>query len=206
MEDATKATLRQVGRLRQEIGWPIVLVEGLVALAVGVAIFLQPDAARTTIRQLLGALLLITSALGAFAGFRAFRDGARDDLAIPARLFGGGVGVTVGLLVVIEPFSTALDESTARLLLAAGLLVYGLLDVAGWIVARVAGSRHHGALLAGVLNTVLGLLLVIYVRTEVVRVEWFGILAVAGGLLLVGYAFLLRSAGRAASARIRTAG
>ncbi|SRR5581483_6785758 len=203
MADASKAALQQVGRLRREIGWPIVLVEGLIALAVGVVIFLQPDAARTTIRQLLGAVLLVTSALGAFAAFRAFRDSVRDDLAVPARLFGGGVGVTVGLLVVIEPFTPALDESTARLLLAAGLLVYGLIDIGGWIAGRVAGNRRPGALLTGILNTVLGALLIIYVRTDVARVEWFGILAVAGGLLLVGYALLLRSAGHAASARAR---
>jgi uncharacterized membrane protein HdeD (DUF308 family) len=195
--------MQQVGRLHREIGWPIVLVEGLVAIAVGLFIFFQPDVARTTIRQLLGAVLLITSALGAFAGFRAFRDSARDDLAAPARLFGSGVGVIVGLLVIIEPYSASLDESTARLLLAAGLLVYGLIDVGGWIAGRVAGSRRSGALLTGILNTMLGVLLIIYVRTDVVRVDWFGILAVAGGLLLVGYTFLLRGAERAASARAR---
>ena len=204
MADASKAAMQQFGRWRRDIGWPFVLVEGLVALAVGLAIYFQPDAARTTIRQLLGAVLLVTSALGAWAGFRAFRDSPRDDLAVPVRLFGSGVGVTVGLLVVIEPYSASLDESTARLLLAAGLLVYGLIDIGGWVAARVAGNRRHGALLTGILNAVLGVLLIIYVRTNVVRVEWFGILAVVGGLVLVGYAFLLRAADRAASARMRT--
>jgi uncharacterized membrane protein HdeD (DUF308 family) len=195
--------MRQAGRLQREIGWPIVLAEGLVAVVVGVAILVQPDAARTVIRQCLGAVLLVTSALGAIASFRAFRDSARDDLGVPARLFGGGVGVTIGLLVVIEPFTPALDESTARLLLAAGLLVYGLIDLGAWVAARVAGGHGYGALLTGLLHIVLGLLLIAYVRTNVVRVEWFGILAVAGGLLLAVYAFLLRSAERAARARTR---
>src|SRR5262245_22425895 len=112
------AALQQVGRLHREIGWPIVLAEGILALVVGLGILFQPDVARTAIRQLLGAVLLITSALGALASVRAYRDSARDDLDVPARLFGGGVGVTIGLLVVVEPFTPSLDESTARLLLA----------------------------------------------------------------------------------------
>jgi uncharacterized membrane protein HdeD (DUF308 family) len=203
MEAGVQAAVRQVGRLRREIGWPFVLAEGIVALVVGLAIMMQPETARTTLRQLLGAALLLTSFLSAFAAFRGYREGARDDLAIPLRLFGGGVGVTVGLLVVLEPFSESIPDTTARVLLAAGLLAYGLIDLGAYVAARVAGSRRPGALLTGVLYSMLGVLLYFYVQTSVVSIYWFGILAIVGGLLLIGYAFLLRSAVRAASASAR---
>jgi hypothetical protein len=198
MEDVTRSTARQVGRLRREIGWPMVVAEGVVALLVGLAIVLQPEAARTALRQLLGAALLVTSALSAYTAFLAYRDAPRDDLAVPLRLFGAGVGVTVGLLVVFEPAVPAIAESTARLLLALGLLAYGLIDLGAYVAARLAGSRRAGALLTGLLYSVLGLLLLLYIRSESVRVEWLGLLAIAGGALLIGYAVLLRSAEAAA--------
>jgi uncharacterized membrane protein HdeD (DUF308 family) len=201
MEAGVQAAVQQVGRLRRGIGWPVVLAEGIVALVIGLAILVQPDTARSTLRQLLGAALLLTSGLGAIAAFRAFYASGREDAGVPFRLFGGGVGVTLGLLVVLEPFSGSVGGQVGRQLLTAGLLIYGLFD----LVAGVAGFRSRGLALGSLLNGAvylgLGLLLLANTRMEIVSIELYGVMAVAGGLLLIGYALWLRRSTRAAGAQ-----
>ena len=118
--DAAFSTLHQVAPWRRDVGWKVVLTEGFIAIAIGLAILLQPDYARSTIRQLLGAVLLLTSALVAGAGFLAFLGGGRADASLPFRLFGGGVGVTLGLLVVLEPYAQSVGGQVGRYLLTGG--------------------------------------------------------------------------------------
>jgi uncharacterized membrane protein HdeD (DUF308 family) len=203
MADATLAALHQVAPWRRGVGWKVVLTEGIVALGVGLAILLQPDTARSTIRQLVGAALLISSALGAVAAFWAFRGSGRDDPGLPFRLFGGGIGVTTGLLVVLEPFSESVGGQVGRHLLTGGLLAYGLFDLAGAVAAGGASRFRLGALLNGALYAGLGLLLLLNTRLEVVSIYSYGWLAVVGGLLLLGYALWLRHLKHAGSAQPR---
>jgi uncharacterized membrane protein HdeD (DUF308 family) len=190
--DATLSALNHVAPWRRGVGWKVVLVEGIVALAIGLVILSQPDTARTTIRQLLGGALLLTSALVAGAAFFAVRDGERRDPGAPFRLFGGGIGVTLGLLVVLEPSSPSIAGDVGRHLLTAGLLAFGLFDLIGAIAAFPVRGIRLGALLNGALYAGLGLLLLLNTQTAVVRVEMYGALTVAVGLLLIGYAFWLR--------------
>jgi uncharacterized membrane protein HdeD (DUF308 family) len=204
MEAGVQAAVQQVGRLRRGIGWPVALAEGIVALVVGLVILVQPETARSTIRQLLGAALLIASALGTVAAFRAFYASGREDAGVPFRLFGGGVGVTVGLLVVLEPLSASVGGQVARHLLTAGLLIYGLFDLAAGVAGFRSGGFRFGELLNGALYAGLGLLLLANTWMEVVSIELYGVVAAAGGLLLIGYALWLRRAKRAISEQAPT--
>ncbi len=142
MADAALSALHRVAPWRQAVGWKIVLAEGAVALAIGVIILLQPDAARATFRQILGVALLLSSGLGAGAAFLAFYSVGVRMQEHRFRLFGGGIGMTVGLLVILEPFSASVGGEAGRSLLAVGLLVYGLFELAAGIAGF--GSRGSG--------------------------------------------------------------
>jgi uncharacterized membrane protein HdeD (DUF308 family) len=204
MEAGVQAAVQQVGRLRRGIGWPVVLAEGIIALVVGLVILVQPETARSTLRQLLGAALLIASALGAVAAFRAFYAGGREDAGVPFRLFGGAVGITLGLLVVLEPFSASVGGQVGRHLLTAGLLIYGLFDLTAGVVGFRSRGLQLGSLLNGAVYGGLGLLILANSWMEVVSIELYGVVAAAGGLLLIGYALWLRRAKRAASEQTPT--
>ncbi len=199
--DATLSTLHQVAPWRRDVGWKVVLTEGVVALAIGLAILFQPDYARSTIRQLLGAALLITSALVAGAAFLTFRGRGRDDPSLPFRLFGGGIGVTLGLLVTLEPYSPSVGGQVGRHLLTTGLLAFGLFELVGTIVAIPTRGYRWGSLLNGAFYAGLGLLLLLNTQMEIVRIEVYGVLALAIGLALIGYATWLLRGSRAASAQ-----
>jgi uncharacterized membrane protein HdeD (DUF308 family) len=199
--DAALSTLHQVAPWRRDVGWKVVLTEGIIAVAIGLVILLQPDSARSTIRQLLGAALLVTSTLVAGAAFLAFRGSGRDDASLPFRLFGGGVGVTLGLLVVLEPYAPSVGGQVGRHLLTAGLLAFGVFDLAGALVAFPTRGVRLGSLLNGAFYAGLGLLLLLNTQLEIVRIELYGALALAIGLALIGYAIWLLRASRAASAQ-----
>ena len=52
-----------------KVAWWIVLVEGIIALAVGLYVLVQPQQASTWLAQLIGAYLLVNSGLAIYAGF-----------------------------------------------------------------------------------------------------------------------------------------
>jgi uncharacterized membrane protein HdeD (DUF308 family) len=194
--DVALSAMNRVAPWRQGVGWKLVLAEGVIALVVGIAILLQPDAARATLRQILGAALLLSSGLGAGAAFLAFYSGRRQDAGIPLRLFGGGIGVTVGLLVVLEPFLASVGGEAGRSFLVVGLLVYGLLELAAGVAGFGARGLRAGAWLNGALYATFGLLGLVNIRTEVVTIDLYIVVALAVGLLLIGYALILRRARR----------
>jgi hypothetical protein len=201
MADATLSAMHRIAPWRRDVGWKIVLTEGFVAVAIGLAILLQPDNARMMIRQILGGALFLTSAVVAGAAFFAFQSG-RADPSAPFRLFGGGIGVTLGLLVVLEPFSVSVIGAVGRHLLTAGLLAFGLFDLAGGMAAMPSRGFRLGTLLNGALYAGLGLLLLLNNQTGIVSVELYGALAVALGLGLIAYAcWLLTATRRGASAQ-----
>jgi uncharacterized membrane protein HdeD (DUF308 family) len=204
MADATLRAIHQVAPWRRDVGWKVVLIEGVIAVAIGLAITLQPDGARSTIRQILGGALFLTSTMVAGSAFLAFRGSGRDDPSIPFRLFGGGIGVTLGLLVVLEPLSPSVTGEVGRHLLTAGLLAFGLFDLVGGVAAMPSRGFRLGSLLNGALYAGLGLLLLLNSQMEIVRVELYGALALAVGLALIAYAcWLLYATRRVARAQAR---
>jgi len=205
MADVARSALHRVAPWRQGVGWKIVLAEGAIALAIGVIILLQADAARATLRQILGVALFLSSGLGAGAAFLAFYSGRRQDAGTPIRLFGGGIGVTVGLLVILEPFSASVGGEAGRSLLAVGLLVYGLFELAAAVAGFGSRGLQAGAWLNGALYASFGLLGLVNISMEVVTVDLYAVLALLVGLLLIGYALVLRHARRGPITKPRTA-
>jgi len=187
MEDRAKSTMLQSAPWRRGIPWYIVGIEGGALAIVGIYALVQPDKARDIARQLIGAILLVTAAIEAYASFRN-----PTHPAAPYRLFRSGVGVAVGLIVTLEPVSDYLDADASRFILGLGLIGYGLIGLAATVLAREESGIRIGALIMGGLAIVLGILFLTgNTDNSSTRVNIIAVVLVVFGVLLLAYAFYL---------------
>ena len=173
---------------RRGVAWWIIGIEGAILAAIGIYVVAAPDQARDVVRQLIGWFLLINSCLAIAASLRG--DGPAHPIT-PYRMLAAGVGLTVGLLVALEPASDFVDSDAAKVILALGLLGHGLIGLAGAFATRESGGLRRGALITGGLNVALAVLLFYNVRNDTLDPRWFGIVAIVGGVLALGYAYAL---------------
>ncbi len=176
--------------------WTIVLVEGIVAALVGLIFLVKPLGGSSTTLQLVG-LILLGGAL--ITTFQVWRQQMRPDLETLAA-FRAGSGVTVGLVVVVATFFTAVtDAVTAALAVVVGIgfIIFGLSGIATSFVRRADDAPLPVANL--VLNAVLALAGAVLMLSGARGADavdgifnLLGVLLIATGLGLSGYAYLLR--------------
>jgi uncharacterized membrane protein HdeD (DUF308 family) len=186
MTEQAKEMLTRSAPWRRGVGWPIVLIEGGVALCIGVYILAQPDDARDVVRQLIAAVLLVNGLLQVLAGFRL-----PQAPAAPYRILRGGVAATIGLIVSLEPISDYIEADASRVILALGGLAYGLLGLVEVVATREATGLRIGPLIAAGIWIVLAILFFTGDETDTTRLNLLGIVAVVFGLLLLAYAYYL---------------
>lgn len=182
---------------RKGLGWPILAIEGAVALGIGIYILVATDDARDIIRQLIAVVLLIQAFLHTMAGFRN-----RELPVAPFHVLRGGIGMTVGVIVLLENFSDYLNVDAARFILGLGLIAYGGIGIVTIWVERGDRGLRLGGLAAGIVNIVLGLMFVF--SDSEGKDSWLralGGIALVGGIILLGYAFMVyRSASETSDA------
>lgn len=199
VDRATALTEELIGRgapWSADTSWTIVLVEGIVAAIVGLIFLVKPLGGSSTTLQLVG-LILLGGAL--ITAFQLWRRHMRPDLETLAA-FRSGSGVTVGLVVVVATFFTDVTASvTAALAVVVGIgfIIFGLSGIAASFVRRSADAPLPLATL--VLNAVLALAGAVLMFSGAAGADavdgifnLLGILLIAGGLGLAGYAYLLR--------------
>jgi uncharacterized membrane protein HdeD (DUF308 family) len=171
---------------RKGLGWPVLAIEGAVALGIGIYILVATDDARDIIRQLIAVVLLIQAFLHTMAGFRN-----RQLPAAPFHVLRGGIGMTVGVIVLLENFSDYLNVDAARFILGLGLIAYGAIGIVTIWVEREDRGLRLGGLAVGIVNIVLGLM---FVFSDSAKDSWLralGGIALVGGIILLGYAFMV---------------
>jgi uncharacterized membrane protein HdeD (DUF308 family) len=173
---------------RRGVAWWIVGIEGAILTVVGIYVVAAPDDARDIVRQIIGWFLLANAVLAIAASLRG--DGPTNPIT-PYRMLAAGVGLTVGLLVALEPVSDYVDSDAAKVILALGLLGHGLIGLVGAFATRASGGLRRGALIGGGLNVAIALLLFYNVRKDALDPRWFGIIAIIGGVLVLGFAYML---------------
>jgi uncharacterized membrane protein HdeD (DUF308 family) len=188
MTDRAKGMLMQTAPWRRGIGWPIIAIEALLAIGVGIYVIADPDGSKSAVRQILGAALLINGVLRIYAGFR---ESAQSLPAAPYRLVSGGIGLTVGLIVVLEPVSDYIDADAARVILAGGLLAFGVIGLAAAVGTRESGGLRIGAVITAAIYIVFAALFFYNVRHDNLNVKIFGYLLLIFGVLLGAYAYVL---------------
>jgi uncharacterized membrane protein HdeD (DUF308 family) len=198
MDERAKALALRSVPWREGVGWPIVAIEGIALLAVGLFMVFRPDDAGDVTRTLLGAALLVVSLQYIV---NAFRNPGHSFL--PFQMLRGGIGATVGLLVAVQPLvsEAAFSAGAARIVLGVGLLVVGAIGLAGLLTARDADRVQIEAVISSALTIGFGFVLLAGNGGRAPLIGW--VIAVAGlGLLAYAAVLLLgRRRARAATGR-----
>ncbi|MCI0439728.1 MAG: DUF308 domain-containing protein [Chloroflexi bacterium] len=190
MSQQLKGMMRQGTPWRSGVPWLLVLAEGVVAVAAGIAVLVWPQETAGVMIVVFGGYLIVNGLLRIYAGMRAQ---SGSDAAKPMHLVRGGIGLVVGLLVVIQPLSEYMSLDVAVTILAIGLLLIGVI---GLINAYEERSTRWGTMVSSGLHVVLGILL-LFSRDNSSLIQWLGIAALVIGGLLVAYGLMLfRSASR----------
>src|SRR5262245_24932504 len=112
MTDQAKQLVTSTAPWRRGVPWPIIGIEGIVAIAIGIYMLADPSDARTRVRSLIAIIVLINGVLEIAAGFR------NPQLkAAPYRILRGTIGATVGLIITLEWIWDFLDDEGARWIL-----------------------------------------------------------------------------------------
>jgi uncharacterized membrane protein HdeD (DUF308 family) len=171
----------------KDVGWPVVGVEGLILVGLGLFILLDQDTARDVIFQLIGVVLLVNSVLIAS---RSLRNPA--DPIVPYAMLRAGIGGTIGVLAIMRWFSDYLDNHATRLILGWGLIAYTVVHLAGIVVARGREGLQLGGLIASGLTVILGIVLLTGEDdTSGGRLNVFGTILLVFGVLLLVFAYYL---------------
>jgi uncharacterized membrane protein HdeD (DUF308 family) len=162
--------------------WWLVLLEGIVAIILGIVMLVYPDKSLVIVVQIFGIYLLIQ---GVLEFIKIFRD--RSNWVW--KLLAGIAGIIAGIFVLVNPLLSAA--------LVPGLLSI-VVGVAGIIVgiAGVVRAYKGEGIWIGILGVCIILLALILVANPVIGVATLpialGIVAIVGGILLIAGAFSLR--------------
>jgi uncharacterized membrane protein HdeD (DUF308 family) len=176
--------------------WTIVLVEAVVAAVVGLLFIFKPLGGSSTTLQIVGLILLAGSLI---TTFQLWRQNLRPEIEQLAS-FRSGSGVTVGLLVIVATFFVPVTDAVVAALSVAvgvGFFVFGITGIAGSFVRMQHDAPLPLAtLVANAVLALAGLVLIFAGARGADSVDGIfnllGVLLIAAGLALGGYAYILR--------------
>ena len=165
------------------------LVEGIIALVVGLYVLVAPQQASTWLAQLIGVYLLVNSGFAIYAGF----SGSGSANEQPFRLIVSGIGLVTGLIALAQPLLGTIDTLASITMLGVGLSLAGIVGLAGLLLGGFRETTPWGRILASGLDLLLGILLLYLSRTGTAgnALLLFGVVGLGVGALLVGYAVVL---------------
>lgn len=182
-----KSALSQVRPWRKGLPWWVVVLEGLIALVVGIYILTQP-AAGSQIVLILALYLLIVSAERAFLGFRELIPHA----IVAERMLRAGIGLTVGLIIVLDSWQPFMTSPAPVVILSLGWLLTGLIAIWEWVAARSILGLGFGALISPIVSSLFGLLMLVSrLSLSGLVLQSLGILATVAGVALLIYGYFL---------------
>ena len=164
------------------VPWWLVLLEGLAALIIGIYLITSPIASTILLVSMLGWYWLI---VGIFTIVSIFMD--KTDWVW--RAVTGILGILAGIVVISHPLFSAILVPTMVVTLV------GILAVAFGLVRLFwAMKEGWGAALAGVLNILLGLLILSHPLVSIVTLVYLvAILGIVGGIATIYLAIKMRS-------------
>lgn len=194
MQDITRDVEQHTSTLKATQRWWVVVIEGIIALILGIFILAFPADASDVIRTLIAVALLVVSAGQIVEGFRF-----RERPGSPWATLLGGVGLTAAGLTLLAPYSSYIAPAGARQMLAVGLVAFGIVGLLALIFTiRSAGSKL-AALILDILAIALGVLLFRADADDSSGTQLLGAAAVIGGAALLIYGYFLWNKGRTAA-------
>ena len=180
---------------RRGVPWWLVMVEGIALLVVGIYALAAPDNARETVFAIFG-LLLAGSGLG--AAVAAFR--AEPTKRTSFNGFRGGIGLSLGGMALLARFIDEIGSDGARVILAVGFLMVGVVSLAAILVVREKGSFSPGGMIWNVVLIVIAIIFFTGSQDNNSRLTLIGWVAIVFGVLLCAFGALLRSRAMAETA------
>ena len=176
--------------------WTIVLVEGIVAAVVGLLFIFKPLGGSSTTLQVVGLILLAGSLI---TSFQLWRHHLRPEIE-QLSSFRAGSGVTVGLVVIVATFFVPVTDAVVAALavvIGVGFLIFGLSGIAASFVRmQLDVPLPLATLVANAVLALAGLVLMLAGARGADSVDGvfnlLGVLLIASGLALAGYAYMLR--------------
>lgn len=189
MTDTAKSFLSENAPWKRTANPAVILLEGIALAVIGLFMLLNPEGARDATRVLLGVALLALSIQEIIGGFANL-----NQPFLPYQMLRGGVGATVGTLVALEPVWSSMTPSAAKTVLGMGLLVVGVIGIAGMLMTKSGGGFQMQVLLNSALAIALGIM-VLFAGDTGTGSSLLGWIVLIGGALLAGLATMqLRSA------------
>lgn len=187
MTDQLVGKMKEQAPWRKGVGWPVVAAEGALLAGLGLFVLLDKDTARDVIFQIIGTVLLVSSALVIWKSFRT-----PQDPMVPYAMLRGGVGATVGVLAVMRWWSDYLDNYATRMILGWGLIVFTLLHLVGIVMVRGRDGLNLASLVMSGLTIVLGIILLTGSDdASSGSLTLLGTILLVFGLLLLAFAYYI---------------
>ena len=162
-----------------EVPWWLVLIQGIVAIILGILLFVRPTTTMIILIQFLGIYWLIT-------GIFSIASLIWDRSQLVWKVVSGILGILAGILIIKNPlWSTLLVPATLAILLGMIGIVIGILQ----LIDAFRGSGLGTGIL-GVFSILLGFLLVTRPVIAGWSVSWvLGSVLIVGGILAIIAAF-----------------
>lgn len=171
--------------------WWVFVLQGVLAIGVGIAAFAAPDVTLTAFIAVFAAYAIVTGIFSIVAGL-SVSGGPRWSLVL-----GGIAGIAVGALTIAQPNNTAL---AVVLLVGIYAIATGVGEVmAAYTLGRLSNTFWLG--LSGLISVVFGVLLIAAPNDGVLAVLWLiGFYAIFAGVTLIAFGIRLHGAGEDVSA------
>ncbi|MGB9929707.1 MAG: HdeD family acid-resistance protein [Methanosarcina sp.] len=167
------------------IPWWIIVLEGIVAVLIGLFLLFSPVATTILLVQILGVFWLLG---GIFSIFSLLVD--RENMGW--KLLSGLLGIIAGALVFIYPYSPFVILTLLVIILGVSSIVYGVVR----LIWAVKGGGFGMAIL-GILEIIIGILLLANPLVGAVILPWvYGITLIVGGIAALIGGIKMKSSGR----------
>lgn len=170
------------------------VIEGVVALALGVYVVLFPEEAPEIVRSIIAGALLVLSFVQIFEGFRFW-----NRPVSPWATLGGGVGATAAIFTLLANWLPEITAAAARLMLAIGLGAFGVIGLVSLIFTLRSTGFKIASLIIDVLAIALGVIFYLAEAQNIERIRLLGLVALIGGVVLLIYGYYLWNSGRRAA-------
>ncbi len=175
--------------------WWLVLIEGLVAIGLGLYMLIAPNSATVYLGLVIAAYLAISGLLQTFKGAVHWSaPGGKIDL------IQGLVGLISGGGILILYFLKVLSLEMGVIILGIGLVVYGLLGLYENFFDRGEAPFAWAPVLVNIALAGWGALIFVDRSRDINLTLWSGLILLLIGVVIAGYSFIIRKRGASAAA------
>jgi uncharacterized membrane protein HdeD (DUF308 family) len=165
--------------------WWVFILRGIVAIAIGILAFVQPQATLIALIAVFAAYAIVDGILAIGAGI-AIEGGPRWMLIV-----GGLIGIAIGVLTINRPDVTAI---ALVYLIAVWAIVTGVAEAVAAYSFRAVLENEWLLVLSGIVSVVFGVVLIANPGDGVLAVLWLiGIYAILAGIIYIATGFQLRT-------------